>query len=66
MSLLYPEGDTDRPTPITAPKSQRSTAAQQLRPGERLGETEMGTLVEQNKNKCFSNMSGNKKNVYII
>lgn len=53
MSLLYPEGDTDRPTPITAPKSQRSTAAQQLRPGERLGETEMGTLAEQNKNKMF-------------
>lgn len=51
MSLLYPEEDTDKPTPSAAPKSQRSVAAQQLRRGEWLAETETGTLVEQNKNK---------------
>ncbi|KAF3704446.1 hypothetical protein EXN66_Car020135 [Channa argus] len=50
MSLLCPEGDTDRPTPVTAPKPQRvRMAVQQLRPGERLGEIEMATLAEQNE-----------------
>lgn len=57
MSPLYPEGDTDRPTPTTAPKSQRSAAAQQLRSGERLGETEMGQ--NRIRVKWFSDISGN-------
>lgn len=42
MSPPFPEGDTDRPTPITAPRVSGVTAAgRQLRPGEPLGETEM-------------------------
>lgn len=41
--------------------SEVKTAVQQLRPGERLDETEMGTLAEQNKYKCFIDTSSNKK-----
>lgn len=57
MSPLYPEGDTDRPTPITALKSQRSAAAQQLKSGKWPGETEMGQ--NRIRIKWFSDISGN-------
>lgn len=66
MSLLCPEGDTDRPTPIAAPKSQRSVAAQQLWPGERLGETEMGTLAEQNKNIMVQQYVWEQQKAHIL
>lgn len=46
--------------------SEVRTAAQQLRPGERLGETEIGTLAEQNKNKMFSQHVWELKGSYTI
>lgn len=64
MSLLCPEGDTDRQTPIAAPEiSEVRAAVRQLRPQREARRN--GELAEQNKYKNVLARLGTKKRVYL-